>query len=183
MKICTHCKVGKLDGEFRKDRTRKSGLQSWCAVCQDAIKKTPEGRRRALEVMHRYQRTEKGKAAKRRAQRKWHSSQAYKSSHAEQIKQRRKRYWSSPSGIAAKKRNKIRYRANPENRQKIIARRMVQSAVRNGTLSKPTCCPRCLRLCDKPKELHAHHFRGYEKPNWLTVEWLCNQCHPKICPA
>lgn len=50
------------------------------------------------------------------------------------------------------------------------AQNAVASALRNGTLTRPSSCERCARTC-KPV---AHH-RDYDRP--LEVEWICRSCH------
>jgi len=59
-----------------------------------------------------------------------------------------------------------RYRRTEQNR----AYSAVQQALREGTLTRPGACIRCLSSC-KPD---AHHA-DYAKP--LEVEWLCRSCH------
>jgi hypothetical protein len=54
--------------------------------------------------------------------------------------------------------------------EKVAARNAVNSAVRAGTLVKPTFCENCWQ--DLP--LEGHH-PDYSKP--LDVIWLCRQCH------
>ena len=62
--------------------------------------------------------------------------------------------------------------------EKTRAKHRVLTALRNGTLVRPTHCPRCgredPRRCDGRSGIHAHHH-DYTKP--LEVEWLCRICH------
>ena len=52
------------------------------------------------------------------------------------------------------------------------AHSMVQRAVRDGKLVKPSKC----QNCNKEKKVYAHHD-DYYKP--LDVKWLCQVCHKK----
>lgn len=50
---------------------------------------------------------------------------------------------------------------------------MVNNAVRDGKLSKPSVCD----VCGREGRLHAHHY-DYSKP--LEVIWVCPKCHRDI---
>jgi hypothetical protein len=70
-----------------------------------------------------------------------------------------------------------RYRARPPKnateREKFKARGMLNRAVREGKVSKPTDCQRCGKYTSS-QLIHGHHA-DYAKP--LEVEWLCTDCH------
>ncbi len=57
------------------------------------------------------------------------------------------------------------------NKSHLRARGAVRQALLKGELVKLPC-EKCGVL-----EVHAHHHAGYEKENWLTVTWLCNEHH------
>jgi len=57
---------------------------------------------------------------------------------------------------------------NPRQRARIA----VGNAVKLGGLVKPAVC----EICGKGP-VQAHHYRGYAKRYWLTVKWLCADCH------
>ena len=61
-------------------------------------------------------------------------------------------------------------RDRKNNPEKIIARKAVYDAVRNGRLTRPEYCSSCFREC-KPE---GHH-PDYSK--LLDVKWLCKKCH------
>ena len=46
-------------------------------------------------------------------------------------------------------------------------------------LLKPPFCQLCGRPTQKP-HLHAHHYLGYEKVNWLSVMFICRDCHGAV---
>jgi len=50
----------------------------------------------------------------------------------------------------------------------------IRTGVDTGSLTKPVRCSLCL----KRKEVHAHHYNGYE--NKRDVVWLCCRCHKLI---
>lgn len=71
----------------------------------------------------------------------------------------------------------VRYRTMTESIKK--ARYSVHNAVRDGRLKRPRYCERCL-VQDwgiKRTMIEAHHYKGYEPEHWLTVQWLCTNCH------
>lgn len=51
----------------------------------------------------------------------------------------------------------------------------VYRAMKSGKLIRPDRCESCDRKC-KPE---AHHHKGYDKENRLSVQWLCRSCHDK----
>jgi hypothetical protein len=55
--------------------------------------------------------------------------------------------------------------------EKLRAQGAVANAKRKGVL-KPEPC----EVCGKQK-VHAHHYLGYERANWLKVKWLCQSHH------
>lgn len=64
-----------------------------------------------------------------------------------------------------------RYRENPA---KWKAKVYVSRAVASGKLVKPFDCQRC---GDNKRRLECHHGLGYDRANWLCVEWICRPCH------
>jgi hypothetical protein len=46
-------------------------------------------------------------------------------------------------------------------------------ALRAGELVRPARC----ELCGAGGRIEGHHFKGYARRYWLTVEWLCVRCH------
>lgn len=54
------------------------------------------------------------------------------------------------------------------------ARQLVNKAIKNNVLTKPTSCEHCQIVDD---DIVAHHD-DYSKP--LDVIWLCHSCHMKI---
>lgn len=55
--------------------------------------------------------------------------------------------------------------------EKYKARKAVQRATASGKLKKKPC-----EVCGEIRAF-AHHGNGYDKKNWLNVEWLCYLHH------
>ena len=66
-----------------------------------------------------------------------------------------------------KERERNRLPASPE---KVLARSILNAAVKNGKLEKPKQCFKC----GSEDRIDGHH-EDYSKP--LEVEWLCPLCH------
>jgi len=64
---------------------------------------------------------------------------------------------------------------------KIKAKGTVHKALRDGTLTKTKNCQICGKRegdCDE-SGLHGHHYVSYAEQHWLSVIWLCRQCHER----
>ena len=57
---------------------------------------------------------------------------------------------------------------------KVKARSAVYLALKRRILTRKPC-----KVCGS-LNVHAHHYKGYEKENWLEVEWLCAKHHREI---
>lgn len=68
---------------------------------------------------------------------------------------------------------RARKRWTGKNPIKVGAKNIVNNAVRDGKLIKPSACECCEQT---PKRLHGHHD-DYAHP--LIVRWLCTPCHFK----
>jgi len=60
-----------------------------------------------------------------------------------------------------------------KNHDKVIARVLLNQALKIGKVVKPKKC----EDCQKRKKLEGHH-EDYNKP--LVVKWVCRDCHVKI---
>ena len=58
--------------------------------------------------------------------------------------------------------------------EKLKSRHASRYAVKAGKLIRPDHCESCFKEC-KPE---GHH-KDYSKP--LDVDWLCQECHKKLC--
>lgn len=67
-------------------------------------------------------------------------------------------------------RDRVASRKRPKNTPAIIARRILNAAVRSGKIKTPSHCSGC----GERYKLTAHHD-DYSKP--LKVEWICYECH------
>jgi hypothetical protein len=125
---------------------------------------------------------------KKRINAKYHTDSAYR--------KRRREYQQSERGKAAHKKNREKpenktkyreyhrkftndqYHSDPVVRNKVKARGAVSFGVQYGFLTRPATCqhpgkyaPQC------GGKIEAHHWKGYDRENWLNVEWLCETCH------
>ena len=151
MKQCTKCGETKPLSEFYALARMKDGHFNKCKVCfrKDVI----ANRAARIEYYRAYDRERFQKDPDRRA------------SSMEQAKARAK---ANPAAMAMKL---LAYQQKyPE---KAAAQNAVNNALRDGKLSRGTCC----EVCWSDKRIQAHH-PDYSKP--LHVWWLCTACHNAI---
>ena len=79
----------------------------------------------------------------------------------------RKRRAEDPEKFRKREREAARMRVKDH---KVIARGLLNRAVKKGILVKPDTCSKC----SQKKKITAHHH-DYNLP--LDVEWLCYECH------
>ena len=187
VKTCCRCRVAKAISEFAKDRSRRDGLQPRCRQCATAAvmatRKTEHGHKSFLESQRRFQRTAKGRAAKRRS---YHRAMATEHGRAvERAAHRRnratdkgkasqRRYETSAKGRAAKARYAAKKKlAHAELRK---ARTSVNHAVRDGRLPMATTL---LCRCGE-RAVEYHHHLGYSKEHQLSVVPVCKGCHSAV---
>ena len=76
-----------------------------------------------------------------------------------------------------------KYRRSPTNQIKEQARRAVLIAVKGNKITRPKACEKCEEIPEPMKNkrypLRADHYKGYEKSNWLVVQWICVNCDGK----
>jgi len=134
---------------------------------------TPEAKRNADRASDRkYEQSEKGRAAMRRANASPKAKERYAKYRAsEKYRATQRRYRET----AKAKATGARYVAAEQlrNPDQIKARRIVQTCLRRGDIVRPETCS----LCGVPSRLDAHHYLGYAVEHWLSVQWLCRLCH------
>lgn len=93
------------------------------------------------------------------------------------VKDTRRQYYDENTDTVIE-RVKAYQRKNPGHRKAAVtnksenrSRRLLNTAVKNGTIEKPKAC----QACGKQGRLHGHHWHGYKHP--LDVQWLCPSCH------
>lgn len=98
-------------------------------------------------------------------------------------KKRKKELESRPE---TKEKNRVWYnqycvkrrRVDPVFKHKEKARSAVNLAVRKRELTRPATCQHPGKYAPQCSgEIQAHHHMGYDRENWLVVEWLCAVCH------
>lgn len=53
------------------------------------------------------------------------------------------------------------------------ARCLLNHAIRDGKIIRPTAC----QQCGKARKIQAHHHNGYDEAHYFDVLWLCIPCH------
>lgn len=56
------------------------------------------------------------------------------------------------------------------------AREALKREIKIGRIARPDKCELCGREC-KPE---GHHYKGYERENWLVVQFVCKVCHCRV---
>lgn len=73
-----------------------------------------------------------------------------------------------------------RYRLREDVQARARARVAVQHALKRGDLVRPDSCERCGKKPGKAADgrslIRADHFQGYDKDNYLNVQWICATC-------
>jgi len=87
---------------------------------------------------------------------------------------KRQRLWRK-NNWGLKRAQKQRYYA--KNKHKVAAHEAIRRARVKGVLVIPNSCSRCKKVSI---DMHAHHYKGYDKQYWLVVSWLCRKCHAVI---
>lgn len=151
--------------DFYRDKKSKDGRMNVCKKCHNlrVVEKrrtNPRSRTSHAQASKRYK--EKYPAKVREKDRKYYHERGGKEKNAE---------WKKENPERARE---ILKRSEAKNRIKVRARQAVRNAIRRGELKKPTKCQVCGKKTD---ELDAHHYKGYIKRYWLTIKWICEDCH------
>lgn len=145
MIYCRYCETEKAEGDFYKSSIRSDGKSGDCKECIRAKVK-----------------------ANRAAKADYYREYDQKRANLPHRVQARKEYAQTERGQRAQARGNSAWRKrNPAIYQ---AHNMVNNALRDGKIVRPSCC----ETCQRETELHGHHC-DYNKP--LDVMWLCDPCH------
>lgn len=144
-KTCSACKLELPFDVFCKDRKRKDGLRTICKGCAREYKlrwaaENPDKYR--LQIIRKRER----------------SSEYFKEWYARNGRSRTEGYQDSINEWTKR---------NPD---KVMAHKLVKSALHIGFLTRPNECSQCAR----ETRVFAHHD-DYSEP--LKVRWLCGSCH------
>ncbi len=188
---CIICNEVKPLTDFPAAKRKTNGKSSWCYGCHanaananHAAHKNEINERRKLRYKTDEVYREKVKAAVRKAGSTPEAKakmKAYNASYSRRLKQKqvrstpeyrqKTRPWSAAY-------SKARRRVDPLFKLKQDARASVNFGVRFGFLTRPSTCqhpgkyaPQC------GGKIEAHHYMGYAREHWLSVEWLCETCH------
>lgn len=182
LKRCYGCRQIKPQGDFSPKSRQWDGYNTRCKACENAYKKSrwvykrphvPPGQKRCftcnevkpLEEFNKNQR--RCKPCQRAINRSYIASEAGRT--------KRKNYNQSDVGKAVMR--KAVQNAKARNPEAYKARVAVNNAVRSGKLRKVrnlTCA-----LCNAPAA-HYHHYKGYDRVHWLTVQPVCIACHKSL---
>lgn len=151
MKKCNVCGEVKPRSEYYAHKKMADGLLGKCKACH-----------KEAMVVNRANKTDYYRAY-----------DAWRFKNDPKVRIRHLKYQATDRGKDVNNRLKREYIAN--NPDKHAAHVLVNNAVKNGRLFKPTNCPICGEF--KPsRQIHAHHD-DYTKP--LQVRWMCSACHRK----
>ena len=165
---CHQCGEIKPLEEFCRDRNRLLGRKYECRQCTAAYRRAPKGRIVNKRGRQKYQQSEKGRITKSLYDKKYRQTEKGKLS----ISQAQKTYGQTLKGrITRNRANKNHYQRAPAKK---VARSYVRWALKQGMLTKPTCCSGCGK---EKVYLFAHHD-NYDKP--LKIIWLCRTCHTQV---
>lgn len=168
-KICARCSGLAEHGTVRTDEGFRP--LPYCVSCEAARKaayyvkahmENGSAKQKLREARRRYERTAKGRARRRRYV------------HTERGKAAAARVYHSPAGQ--------RRCAWLDIRQQ-RACRAVKEAIKREEIKPPRNCQRCggppTPHRRNRRGLVANHYRGYERENWLDIEWICVPCHKR----
>ena len=164
-KTCSKCTVTKTVESFNRDASRKDGRSAYCRDCDRARAKVYISRPEI--ILHREQ-TAKTYYAKNK-ERIYQNVRNYRAT----VKGKRMAatsYAAWAKSATGKAWLKAFNDARPEMAK---ARHAVRMAIKRGVLARPEECETCWQR----GVVQAHHYKGYQKENWLHVQWLCIPCH------
>lgn len=160
MKRCSKCQRVLPVGEFNRHTSTRDGLRPDCKACVSKYKKD-------------YYAANIDRIRKRRRE--------HYVANADRIRERSREYYVSNTPACSERRRQYyqdhheeirRYfrRYRQDNPSKVKAQNVVNSLVRNGTITRPDTCS----ACGGGGRIEAHHD-DYSKP--LDIQWLCRSCH------
>ena len=106
-----------------------------------------------------------------------------KQKRSEAAKARRRELRQRPEQKAKEAAYAREYRKRPNTRAKAKAREQAKQALVNGSLTRPHECEICGKQDDPLRDgrsgLRMDHHLGYDKENWLNVQFICVECDGK----
>ena len=143
---CIKCYTDKPESEYYRSTLRANG-KGECKTCTRA--RVVKNRKERADYYKEYERSRANLPHRVKAREEYTKTVKGKERHKSGVK-------------AYRTRNPKRYQAH----------NLVNNAVRDGKLFKPSVCESCSVGCNP----HGHHC-DYSKP--LDVMWLCDPCHKK----
>lgn len=163
--IIKRVKSFKANGAKRKRAKMIDGVEHWkCPTCGGYFN---------AEGFHKSKRTPNGITSQCR---RCHNRASIKTRDLDNARDSNKEYMRRARRKAPDKfreRERVaarRKRSDPAEKEKILARGLLNAALRRGEIRRPNRCENC----GWERPIQAHH-PDYSKP--LFVHWLCSDCH------
>lgn len=184
MKDCAKCGLEKEAVEFTKLSRASDGLHYRCRSCQSGDRKKYYDPVKNAENCKRYHGANKEAIAEYRKTYYLKNSDRMKAQASEWYRQNPER------AKANKLKRYLRVRGTEDHKKYMAAaqrkflasggretlqhgaRMAVYWAIRCGALERMPC-----EKCGSEKDIHAHHYKGYDLANWFAVQWLCHEHH------
>lgn len=188
---CTECGALKLLEDFSPSKQKANGKSSHCLLCSNARSKSyHHGNKESISIRKRnryksdYKYRESIKSAViSRSKTVEGKKKIQEYNNTPQRKAQHRKYNQTDS---RRLQNRINHRedmkrrwADPARRLKVKARQSVNFAVMFGFFKRPDVCQSGGKYhvpCSEGK-ISGHHHKGYDRENWLEIEWLCPACH------
>lgn len=184
--FCGKCGVEKDEDQFYKNPHCKFGInRSECRDCRKLYRKATRTRdrayRRDYDALHPGKRHSYN-AIYYKLHKEYQKERVKKWREANPDKQRvidiRRYLKAKESGKLQewnRKSQRRRYYNDPKYLQMKAAHAIVRAAIADGSLVPKPC-----EVCGSSKDLHAHHYKGYEVQNAKMVKWLCRKHHRQV---
>ena len=164
MKRCTICKEYREESEFHKDASRYDGLSPKCKQCQ-----------RVMQCLYwennkeKYRKGGEKYQARPGSRRAPGSLQRYKEQHREEVNAAAREY----NRRHSEERKEYTKAYNEQNRDKYLAAKALQRAIRHAVLPPAKEC-----ICaDCGNQAKHYHHESYAEQDRLNVVPLCSRCH------
>jgi hypothetical protein len=162
------CSESLPESRFKKCVYSKDSIRSTCRICTNIIRRAryrsdSEYRDRMRRHAAKYQRSDAGREASRRAVEKRKLNPRYKFM--------KDRWNHSRRGRDIRARGlKMAYHSSPESREKQIVRAIFNDAIKSGVVKKGRC-----QVCGDSRAV-GHHTE-YRRSTACDVIWMCREHH------
>jgi hypothetical protein len=189
-KPCRKCGATKPLSDFPRRASMKDGTLNQCRACQAAyMRERRASNPKCAEVARAWREANKERLSE--AGKAWYrkNKEEVNRKHREWYQENREsklaanREWYYANRDSRLEQCRAWHAANPESarrssarqwaskRQRCRARNAVNGAIRHGKLKRMPCV-----RCGSSENIQGHHW-SYEEEHWLSVTWLCRECH------